>query len=340
MASQNQPPQEEPTLESLKQISFAFFLSRTLAAGLQLGVFSHLAAGREAAADVAHAAGASERGTAMLLDALVGLQLVTKAGGRYRLTPLSARYLVRESPDYLGAMMEEDSLWESWGHLTEAVRTGRPPRRVEQQAEAERFFPVLIRSLHVMNREPARATARALGAGTARHGLRVLDVACGSAVWGIAFAEADPQARLTLQDFPAVLEHTRGYLQRAGVLDRCDFLPGDLKRVDFGADRYDVALLGNIVHSEGEASSRDLFARLHRALKPGGRVAVIDLVANEERTGPPFAVIFALNMLVNTEAGSTYTLSEYRRWLQGAGFRRVETADVGANSPLIIGVKE
>ncbi|HJT75761.1 MAG TPA: methyltransferase, partial [Gemmataceae bacterium] len=291
-------------------------------------------------ADVARAAGASERGTAMLLDALVGLRLLTKAGGRYRLTPLSAQYLVRESPDYLGAMMEDDTLWESWTKLTDAVRTGRPPRRVEQQAEAERFFPILIRSLHVMNREPARQTAAALGAGTTRHGLRVLDVACGSGVWGLAFLEADPQARLTLQDFPAVLEHTRGYLERAGFLDRCDFLPGDLKRVDFGTDRYDVALLGNIVHSEGEASSRDLFARLYRALKPGGAVAVIDMIPNEERTGPPFALIFALNMLVHTEAGSTYTLSEYTRWLQGAAFRRVETADIGSHSPLIIGLKE
>jgi ubiquinone/menaquinone biosynthesis C-methylase UbiE len=321
-------------------MGFSFAPSRILTAAVQLGVFSHLAAGRETAADVARAAGASERGMAMLLDALAGLQLLTKAGGRYRLTPLSAQYLVRESPDYTGAMMEEDSLWESWGKLTEAVRTGRPPRRVEQQAEAERFFPILIRSLHVMNREPARRTAQALGAGGARPGARVLDVACGSGVWGIAYAEADRQARLTLQDFPAVLEHTRGYLERAGVLDRCDFLPGDLKRVDFGADRYDVALLGNIVHSEGEASSRDLFARLHRALAPGGRVVVIDMVPDEGRTGPPFALIFALNMLVNTETGGTYTLSEYTRWLQGAGFRRVETADVGSHSPVIVGVKE
>ncbi len=113
-----------------------------------------------------------------------------------------------------------------------------------------------------------------------------------------------------------------------------------MKEVDFGENRYDLALLGNIVHSEGEESSRDLFKRLYRALKSGGRVAIIDMIPNNERTGPPFALIFALNMLVNTEKGGTYTLEEYTRWLSDAGFKRVESADIQSHSPLIICYKD
>jgi len=152
-------------------------------------------------------------------------------------------------------------------------------------------------------------------------------------------AEADPGAHLTFQDFPGVLEHTKQYVKRHGLEKRADYLPGDLKQVDFGEGRYDVALLGNIVHSEGEASSRDLFRRLHRALRPEGQLAVIDILPNEERTGPPWAVVFALNMLVNTSDGDTYTLDEYRGWLTDAGFARVETAEIGSHSPLVVGVK-
>ena len=326
--------------QQLMQMSMSYTSSRVLAAGVGLGVFSHIASGRQTAAEVARAAGASERGTRMLLDALVGLDLLTKENGRYHLTPAAQRYLVRESPDYLGAIMEDDTLWDVWGKLTEAVRTGKPPRRVEDQAEAEKFFPVLIRSLHVMNREPARRAAQALTGGAGRRGLRVLDVACGSGVWGIALAEADPAATVTFQDFPGVLERTREYAERHGVAGRSDYLPGDLKRVDFGTGRYDVALLGNIVHSEGEVSSRDLFRRLHRALRPGGRLVVIDLLPNDERSGPPYPLLFALNMLLNTEAGDTYTLAEYTQWLTEAGFTRVETADVGSHSPLVIGIKD
>jgi ubiquinone/menaquinone biosynthesis C-methylase UbiE len=317
----------------------SFAASRILAAGVRLDLFSRIAAGRKTLADLAWATGASERGLRMLLDALAALELLTRDEGRYRLPPHSARYLVRDSDDYMGAFLEDDGLWKSWEKLDEAVRTGRPPRAVERQAEAERFFPVLIRSLHVLNREPARRAAAALALGTERQGVRVLDVACGSGVWGIAAAEADPAARVTFQDYPGVLEHTRRYAQRHGVAGRSDYLAGDLKAADFGEAAYDVALLGNIVHSEGEASSRDLFRRLHRALRPQGRLVVIDLIPNEERSGPPRELIFALNMLVNTEHGDTYTLAEYTAWLTEAGFVCVETADVGSPSPLVVGIK-
>jgi ubiquinone/menaquinone biosynthesis C-methylase UbiE len=326
--------------ESLLQISFSFAPARVLATGLQLRVFSHIDAGNKGALEIAQAAGASERGMRYLLDALVGFQLLSKAGEGYELTPLSAQYLVRDKPDYIGGVLESERWFEAWTHLTEVVRTGHPPHRIEAQEVAEQFFPLLVRSLHVANREPARRAAQALGAGTSQTGMRVVDVACGSGIWGIAIAETDPQARITAQDFPGMFETTREYLKRHGVEDRFDFLPGDLKQVDFGEDRFDLALLGNIVHSEGERSSRDLFRRLHRALSPGGRIVVIDMIANDERTGPPFPLLFALNMLLNTEEGGTYTLAEYTEWLNEAGFGRVETADIGSHSPLVIGFKD
>lgn len=329
-----------PSLQTLMEMVWSFAPARALSAGVQLDVFSHIAAGHKSAAEIARAAGASERGMRMLLDMLVAFQILTKSGDRYELTPLAAQYLVRESPDYIGAMMEIDAVWESWGRLVEVIRTGRPVRRIEQKEKAEQFFPILVRSLHIMNREPARRAAAVLGAGVVRRGMRVLDVACGSGVWSIAIAEADREARVTAQDFPAMLEVTRRYLERHGLLDRYDFLPGDLKEVDFGENRYDLALLGNIVHSEGERSSRALFRRLHGALRPGGRIAIIDMIPNEERTGPPFPIIFAVNMLVNTEEGGTFTLSEYTEWLAEAGFARVETADIGLHSPLIIGTRD
>ena len=334
-------PPEIPSFdpEVLHQMAFSFIPSRVLSAGLQLGVFSHIAAGRKTAGEIARAAAASERGTRMLLDALVVCQLLAKKDAQYELTPLAAQFLVRERPDYLGLSMEQDGLWESWGHLTEVIRSGQPLHRVEEREKAEQFFPILVRTLHVLHWNRAQRMARALGVGNPRTGLRAIDIACGSGVWGIAVAEADPEARVTAQDFPAMLSLTREYVKRHEVEQRFDFLPGNLREVDLGADRYDLALLGNIVHLEGERSSRDLLRRLHRALRAGGRVAIIELLPNDDRTGPPFPVFFALNMLLNSEEGDTYTLAQYTEWLQEAGFARVETADIGSHSPLIIGWK-
>ena len=337
----NSPLPSEWNTETLMQLHLGFAASRIVAAAVQFDVFSRIADGCRNFSEIARATGASERGMRMLLDALVAMGLVIRAGQQVELTPAAARYLVRESADYVGAVMEmeTDMLWEAWGKLSEAVRSGKPLRAVNQRDAAERFFPSLIRSLHVYNREPARTMARALGAGTSARAMRVLDVGCGSAVWSIAIAEIDREARVTANDFPPVLELTREYVRREGLEHRYEFLPGNLREVDFGAQRFSLAILGNIVHSEGVDSSRELFRRLHRALVPGGRIAIIDMIPNDTRSGPYYPVMFALNMLVNTEEGGTYTLTEYSHWLDEAGFAQVDTADFGWHSPLVVGTK-
>lgn len=337
-ATKEQMNTNDPQL--LLQLSFSYMPARVLLTAIQLSVFTHIADGKKTTGEIAEVENASERGLRMLLDSLTSLQLLTKNSSSYDLTPLTAQCLVKGKDDYIGAIWETDGMWESWGGLTETIKEGKPHHKVDTEEIAQQFFPILIKALHVVNREPARRTAEALGAGTTNKGLSVLDVACGSGVWGIAIAEADKESKITMQDFPVVLEDTKKYLSRHGVSDRADFISGDLKAVDFGTERFDVALLGNIVHSEGEESSRDLFKRIHRALKQGGKVAIIDMIPNDERTAPPFPLFFALNMYINTTIGDTYTLAEYTEWLNEAGFTKVETADIASHSPLIIGVKE
>jgi SAM-dependent methyltransferase len=324
--------------ERLQQMHFSFAAERVLSTSLKFDVYSHIAAGKKTAGEIAAAAGASERGMRMLLDALVGVELLAKREGRYEIAPDMARYLVRESPEYMGTFLATDSLWEAWGHLADAVREGKPQRSVSEQEAAEDFFPVLVRTLHITNSESARRLAPQLVAG-AKKGLRVLDIGCGSGVWSIAIAKADPQARITAFDYPQVLDTTRQFAEREGVGDRTEYLAGDFRVAKFPERSYDIAILGNIVHGEGEARTRDLFSRVHRALDSGGRLAIADMIPNDERTGPPFPLLFALNMLVNTDQGDTYTLAEYRKWLTGAGFGGVETLDVASHSPVIVATK-
>ncbi len=336
MASPTQRPGTAPDAASLLQMAFSFAPTRILQSALELGAFDQIAAGRRTAAEVANAASAKERGTRMLLDSLVSLQLLTKRDGHYDLAPVAAEHLVRGRPGYMGSVIEARLNERGWQNLTDTIRTGTPVQHAESQQDAEEFFPVLVRSLHVINMPFARRLASALGAGTTHSGLKVLDIACGSGVWGIAVAEADQRATVTAQDYPRMLEIARDHAKRHRVENRVEYLPGDLKEVAFGENRYDVAILGNIVHSEGERSSRDLFRRIRPALRPGGRIAVIDMVPNDARTGPPFPIFFALQMLLNTTEGDTYTLTQYTRWLTEAGFRQVETADLGSHSPAII----
>jgi SAM-dependent methyltransferase len=325
--------------ERLQQMHFSFAAERVLAASIQLDVFSHLAAGKKTVEEVASAAAASPRGMRMLLDALVGFDLLTKKDGRYEPSPDAARYLVRESPDYMGAILEDDQLWNAWSHLADAVRTGKPTHSADQQAVGDDFFPVLIRTLHITNREPARRLAAKLVSPDAKRGLRILDIGSGSAVWSIAIAKLDAEARVTAFDSATVLDSTRRFVADDGLTAGFQFVPGDLRVAEFSPAAYDLALLGNIVHGENDVTARDLFARIFRSLAPGGRVAIIDMVPNDDRTGPPFPLLFALNMLVNTDEGATYTLGEYRAWLSAAGFSQVDTIDISSHSPVIVATK-
>ncbi|MBM3464986.1 MAG: methyltransferase domain-containing protein [Armatimonadetes bacterium] len=322
--------------ETLFDLSFTFVPSRVLMTAIQLDLFTAMKDGTRTAAEVARHANASERGTRMMLNVLVSLGLVDRDGDGYRLTPAAEKHLVRGTDGYLGAMFESDDLWTNWGTLTETVKTGAPIRTVEKEELASQFFPILVKSLHVINLDVAKRAADALASGLPKDA-QVLDVAAGSAVWSIPFAERG--AKVTALDFPAVLDTTRHYARKHNVEDRFEFLPGNMRDVNLGENRFDLAILGNIVHSEGEAASRGFFAKLHKALKPGGQVMIVEMIPNDDRSGPPFPLGFALNMLLHTTDGDTYTFAELSSWLKDAGFSKMEKTDVGFHSPLVVATK-
>lgn len=335
-ASADTPPSGP---QRLQQLHFSSAIERVLAVSLQFDVYSHIAAGKKTAAEIAQAAGASERGMRVLLDAAVGLELLRKEQGHYELTAEAARYLVRDRPDYVGEFFASDTLRNLWAGLADAVRSGQPVHSVSPQDAAEEFFPQLVGALDVINRPLAQRLATHLLSSDQPVPRRVLDVGCGSAVWSLTLAQADPQIRLTLPDWPRVLERTRTYVARAGLSDRVQFFPGDLLTVPLGERTFDLALLGNVAHGLSEPELQRLFARLQAALDSGGRLAIIDMIPNDERTGPLFPLLFALLMLVQTDAGGTYTLAEYRAWLEATGFVGIETVDIGSHSPVILARK-
>lgn len=342
MLAQGQRSSTEPQmvfLEKLDDLLKGYAPARVVMTGFELGVFTMIAEGKTTAEEVARAAASSTRGMRMLLDALTSLELLQKHNDRYQLVPGSEAALVKSSPQYIGSMWETNHLWSAWSALTQVVRTGKPYTRLETESDAARFFPMLIRSLHVHNLEPARKLAGLLLPSQIPPDSRVLDVACGSAVWSIPFAEASSEVRLDLLDFGDALAVARSYVERHKVDAQVSYIQGDLKHTDLENDRYQLIILGNIVHSEGAASSRDLIQRCARALRSGGKLAIIDLFPNEERTGPPRAVLFALNMLINTSEGDVFSVSEYNQWFKDAGLSEGTLVQLGPTTTALLAAK-
>jgi ubiquinone/menaquinone biosynthesis C-methylase UbiE len=209
---------------------------------------------------------------------------------------------------------------------------------VNQQSDGAQFFQEFVIDLFPMSYPAARALAGALKLGDTRTDVRVLDLAAGSGVWSIALAQASPLVRVTAVDWSGVLDVTRRMAERFGLAERYRFVAGDLMEADFGSGHH-VATLGHILHSEGEARSRALLKKVAQALAPGGTVAIAEFLVNEERTGPPNGVLFAVNMLVATQEGDTFSFGEIAEWLREAGFRDARTIDTPGPSPLILATR-
>lgn len=311
----------------------------TLAAAIQLDVFTLISQGRRTAPEVAEGAGANASAIRRLLDTLVALKFLRRKGDTFTLEPISATYLVRGAELYIeGGAAMMTALANTWMQLAEVVRSGRPITQGGDDSALD-FMPILVKAIFPTSHVPAKAAVSALGAPARKRIANILDVAAGSGAWSLAFAEKLPKARVTVVDFPPVTAITREYAARYGVSDRYDYIEGNLREVEFGRDRYDLVILGHIIHSEGAEWGRRLIQKSAVALREKGMLLIAELVPNDERTGPAIPMLFGLNMLIHTPEGDVFTMRDYRGWLKEAGFKSIKTIRNPGPSPLILATK-
>jgi SAM-dependent methyltransferase len=326
--------------ERLLQFAWGYAPLLIIHAAVRHRVFDCLEPGPRSLARLTAETGTSARGLTAILNALVGLGLLARSGEDYALTPESATFLVSSRPGYRGAFFDHhvDQLLPQWQQLADVVRTGQPVARTNQSREGGAYFAQFVESLFPGSYPVARALGEHLGIPKATAPLSVLDVGAGSGVWGIALAQQSPHVRIRAVDWPAVLEVTRKVAARHGVADRLTVAEGDMFEADFGQG-HQVAVLGHILHSEGPDRCRRLLQKIFAALGPGGTLAIQEFVPDDDRTGPPQPLIFAVNMLVNTEAGSTYTFAELSAWLREAGFCNPRRLEVPGPAALVLADK-
>jgi precorrin-6B methylase 2 len=275
------------------------------------------------------------------MDLMVGLNFLAKDDfGCYALTPESSAFLVSTKPGFHGGLLRHTSqqLIPLWLQLNDIVATGKPAKPVNQEGPGAAFFTEFVTDIFPLSYPAARALAGALGLHASTTPVRVLDLAAGSGVWGIALAQASEHVTVTAVDWPEVLPVTRKTAARFGLDDRFTFVEGDLAQANFGSG-HNVATLGHILHSEGIPRSRALLAKTFAALAHGGTIAIAEFLVNPNRTGPVGSLIFATNMLINTDEGGTYSFEEIAGWLTEAGFIHPRTLDAPGPSPLVLATK-
>jgi ubiquinone/menaquinone biosynthesis C-methylase UbiE len=329
------------TPERLQQFGFAYAPPLIISAAVNNKVFDMLEGGTKTVEQLEKETGASARGLRAIMDALVGLELLKKdRQSRYSLTPESEAFLISEKPGTLAGFFGSvlPILISRWLRLTGTVRDGRPAVAVNQETEGTEFFSQLVETIIPMSYAGAQKLADHLKVAKAKEQVRVIDLAAGSGIWGIAVAQKSPRVRVTAIDWAGMIPTTKRITQKFGVHDRFDFIEGDLLESNFGSG-YDVATLGHILHSEGEQRSRQLLKKTFPALKSGGTIAIAEWLVNDDRTKPLSSLMFSVQMLVNTENGDTFSFNEIKKWVEDAGFKRVRKLEAPGPSPLILATK-
>ena len=298
--------------------------TEALKAAIELEVFTAIGEGNSTVAEIAKRCQTSEKGMRVLCDFLTTMEMLTKQGDQYALTLDSSVFLDKRSPAYLGGATEflcSPMLTDGFKHMTEAVRKGGTA--IENEGTLGPEHPIWVkfaRGMSAMMAMPAELMAKLVDPSTDKK-LRILDIAAGHGLFGIAFAAQNPQAEVTAVDWKAVLEVAKENAQKAGVADRYSTIKGSAFDVEFGSG-YDLVLLTNFLHHFDPQTCETLLRKVRAALADGGRAVTLEFVPNEDRVTPPEVAGFSMVMLVGTPAGDAYTLRELEQMCANAGFAR------------------
>jgi SAM-dependent methyltransferase len=329
-------PKRGPTSPAeIFAVARAFMQSRVLLTAVELGVFTALDKGSRTADQVATALGTDPRGVDRLMNALCAMGFLAKDDGRFANSEAAGRFLVQGKPEYVAGLLHAAHLYRSWGTLTDAVRRGGSVLAEGSQSWDEAGKAAFIAAMHGRGWAVARQAAAALdltGVG------RVLDVGGGSGLFSMAMARIKPGLAATVFDLPDVVPLTQKYVAQEGLSDRVDTMAGDY-HVDDLPTGYDLVLLSAIVHSCSPGQNERLIRKCAAAANPGGQVVVQDHLMSEDRTLPPDGAFFALNMLVNTAGGDTYTEAEITQWLKDAGLIEIRRLAAPGSPGILVGRK-
>ncbi|MGN0833521.1 MAG: methyltransferase [Kiritimatiellia bacterium] len=328
------------SVREIVDLASAYYGSAVLFAALERGVFAAVEKAG-AFADVLRETGASERGLRLLLDACVAEGLLTKEGETYANTPAGRMTLVPGGQaDLTKAICYNRDVYPAWGRLAEFVATGRPAERPElhlgeDAARTKSFAASMFGRAMGIGRSvvPLFGLELAPDPAAAGAGTRILDLAGGPGAYAILMCQACPTATCVTVDLPAISAEAQGYVARFGLSDRIECRAGDYHADEYEAGAYDVVTIFGALHQESPAAIVGILKRANRALKPGGRLLVLDLMTDATHTAPKFSALFAVNMALTTEHGWVFSDEELKGWLREAGFEPGETRSVPSPMP-------
>ena len=311
----------------------SFMRSRVILSAAELDFFSKLDGSFVSAKELAEMSGLDERATTRILDCLVTYDLLEKENNRFRTTETGSQLSSLNRESRLPMVKHMNHIWNNWSHLTEVIQKGTNPYlRPVVDSESKSDRNAFIGAMHVAAR---RISAKIADAYDLNQFKKLLDIGGGSGAYTIAFLKKNPQLNAVIFDLQGVVPIAKEKVRENNFQDRVNFVIGDFY-VDDLPSGCDIALLSAIIHQNNPQQNVELYRKIYHALDPGGTLIIRDHIMDESRTSPPAGALFALNMLVNTQGGDTYTFREVKNTLKTAGFVEVKLVISGKEMDCLV----
>jgi Dimerisation domain/O-methyltransferase domain len=305
---------------ALREMAQAYRQSAILMTACELQVFTRLSLGPLSAEALAQRCQVPLRGLQRLLNACVVLDLLEKEDERYYNTPIAETFLVQGQPGYMGDFIAGGTeYYEAWGQLTLAIQEDRPI--IPHSAEALPTLPAerirgYVESLYDLGKHHAVAIADRVDLTPVQ---QMLDLAGGSGIYSITFAQRQPTLRATVFDLPRIVPFAQEIIARHGMQERVTPCPGNYFHDDF-AGGNDLVLLSNALQTQGVNTCRMLLGKVFKALAPGGQLVTHGIMPNPDRVTPPQPALFQLQRLLSFPEGDAYPAEEICTWAAEMGF--------------------
>jgi 2-polyprenyl-3-methyl-5-hydroxy-6-metoxy-1,4-benzoquinol methylase len=275
----------------------------------ELGIFDAIGSEAATAADVAETCGLQVEPVRLVLDGLCSIGTLVCADGHY-LPALVTQFLAGNYKNLSD---------EYWDHLPRFLQTGVPLAEMDSVEQSADQYEKQVSALAWMMTPAAEAMAQMLGMGQSRSSLNILDVGAGSAIWSLTCAKHDPTTAVTAADWPVIVEIAAGFARQMGLEDRFTTIPGNYHESDLGENTYDLAIVANVTHIETPDGNRNLLRKLHKALKAGGEIVIVDVMPVQPE-GRVSAALYALGLGLRTAEGQVHSAEALQQYLEDAGF--------------------
>jgi 2-polyprenyl-3-methyl-5-hydroxy-6-metoxy-1,4-benzoquinol methylase len=317
----------------LIQLITGYQRSRILLSAVELNIFDELEGCELTAEELAEKIEAVPGALEKLLNVLTSLNLLRKNNEKFSNVESCSKFLVKSSPSFLGSVMHQNHLWNTWSKLSSIIKFKDAKKEGEINQRGSEWLRAFIAAMHARGINRAIAIKKLINFSGVK---RILDIGGGSGIFASTFIKDNLNMSAVVFDLPNVVPITKEYIDKENMSGRISTLTGNYLRDDIGSG-YDLIFMSAVIHSNSFDENALLIKKCASALNKNGKIAVLDYIMNEDRTSPAAGAIFAINMLVGTAEGTTYTENEVTKWMTSAGINNIELINAGEGNGLMVG---